>query len=74
MLAIVERLAVAYVNSIRVYTFDAIFDSEFSKAYEIQSIPGVLMFKHGKENWRAIGWKPESETTLRDKVDETLPA
>ena len=58
---IVEQLAGQYAGRLRTVKLNVDESPEVARRYQIQSIPTLAIFNHGKEVKRLIGVRPKAE-------------
>jgi thioredoxin 1 len=69
---IVEALGKQYGGRLRVIKINVDKNEQLSRQYHIQSIPTLMLFKHGEQQWRHSGVL--SQAQLQQAIEPYLPA
>jgi thioredoxin 1 len=64
---IVEEIAREYKDKIEVYKLDVDANIDTASRYQVQSIPTLILFKHGKPAERIIGFRPKDRLVAQLK-------
>ena len=66
---LMDELAKAHEGTLLVVKVDTDQAPDVSQQFNIRSIPTVILFKHGEEVGRSVGFEPEK---VRDMADEAV--
>ena len=71
MAPLIDRLSEEYEGRVEIGKYNIDEESDLTTEYRIMSIPTLLFFKNGKKTDIRLA-DPQTEATLRAKIDELL--